>query len=144
MTDYFDINYRKNLRKRLVDYIYNYLKNTRFPPDVMAFMIKAHHFTFPLATYFIFLYAPLILVYMVFFTEFIFAILYVYLHGCFISHLEYKLHKKKFINISDPILLLFNYPINKENQFNATLYAVIVYFISVIFILLIRNNYSKN
>lgn len=144
MTHYFDINYRKNLRKQIVDSLYNYLKSTRFPPDIMAFMIKAHHFTFPLATYFIFLYAPMFIVYTLFFIEFIFTILYIYLRGCFVSHLEYKLHKENFINISDPILLLFDYPINKENQFKATLYSVIVYFISVIFILLIRNIYSKN
>ena len=138
--NYFDITYRKNLRKNLVNMIYNQLIKTNYPPHIMAFVIKAHHFSFPLATYFIFLFAPLYLIYIVYAVILIFFILYIYLQGCFISHLEYKLHNKDFINIADPILALFDYPINKDNQYLATLYATIIYITSAIIIVYMRTN----
>ena len=136
--DYFDITYRKNLRKKLVNTIYDRLIKTNTPPEMMAFIIKSHHFTFPLATFPIFIFGPLYLTYIVCAILFMFLILYIYLNGCFISHLEYKLHNKDFINIADPILVILNYPINKENQYLATLYATITYFIIIFFILYMR------
>lgn len=137
---YFDPDYRKNLRRRIVNYLYDNLMKTKLPPDIMAFMIKAHHFTFPLATYFLFMFAPLTITYVVYAILFVFFVLYVYLKGCFVSHLEYKLNNKDFINIADPILILFNYPINKETQYLATFYATIAYFAGAFAILHIRVN----
>jgi hypothetical protein len=141
--NYFDITYRTNLRKKLVNMIYNQLIKTGYPHDILALTLKAHHLTTPFTTIIIYLFAPLYLSYIVCGILLLFLILYVYLHGCFISHLEYKLHSKDFINIADPILMLFNYPINKENQYLATLYATISYFIIVFFILYIRNIMGK-
>ena len=140
----FSIKYRKKLRKRLVNYIYNLLIKINYPPELMAFIIKAHHFTFPLTTYFIYLFAPLYVTYIVYAILLIFMIIYVYLNGCFVSHLEYKLDNKNFINITDPILALFDYPINKDNQYLATLYATNIYFILAVIILYIRINNQKN
>ncbi len=142
--DYFDITYRKKLRAKLVNTIYDRLIKTNYPPKLMAFMIKAHHFTFPLATYFIYLFAPLYLTYFVYAFLLVFLVLYMYLKGCFISHLEYKLYNKDFINIADPILALFDYPINKDNQYLATLYATNIYFILAFLILYIRIINQKN
>jgi hypothetical protein len=141
--NYFDITYRKNLRKELVNMIYNQLIKTGYPPNILAFIIKAYHLTIPFITIVIYLFAPLQLSYILCGVLFIFLILYIYLQGCFISHLEYKLHNKDFINIADPMLVLFNYPINKENQYLATLYATIIYFIIVFFILYMRNIIGK-
>ena len=75
--NYFDITYRKTLRKRLVNSIYDRLIKTKFTPEMLAFMIKSHHFTFPLATFFIYLYAPLQLIYIVLFIQFIFLGLFI-------------------------------------------------------------------
>ena len=52
---------------------------------------------------FIYVFAPLSLTYVVFCILFGFMFLYIYLQGCFITHLEYKLNKKNFINIIDLI-----------------------------------------
>jgi hypothetical protein len=139
MTKYFDITYRKNIRKQLVNYLYERLKKTNFTPEMLAFMIKSHHFTFPLATFFIYLYAPLLLIYIVLFIQFIFIGLFIYLHGCFVTHLEYKLNKKKFINIIDPYLMYFDYPLNNDTRYFGTMCVVAVYFISIVPILYFRH-----
>jgi len=141
--NYFDITYRKTLRKRLVNTIYDRLIKTNYPPEIMAFMIKAHHFTFPLPTYFIYLFAPLQLIYIVLFIQFIFLGLFIYLYGCFVTHLEYKLNKKKFINIIDPYLMYFDYPLNNDTRHFGTMCVVTVYFISILPILYFRHISQK-
>jgi len=105
-------------------------------------MIKSLHFTFPFMTYFIYVFAPLSLTYVVFCILFGFMFLYIYLQGCFITHLEYKLNKKNFINIIDPYLIFFNYPLDKESRYWGTLMVVLAYFISVSPILYIRFIYQ--
>ena len=142
--NYFDITYRKTLRKRLVNSIYDRLIKTKFTPEMLAFMIKSHHFTFPLATFFIYLYAPLQLIYIVLFIQFIFLGLFIYLHGCFVTHLEYKLNKKKFINIIDPYLMYFDYPLNNDTRHFGTMCVVTVYCISIAPILYFRHITQKN
>ena len=125
---YFEPDYRKNLRRRIVNYLYDNLMKTKLPPDIMAFMIKAHHFTFPLATYFLFMFAPLTITYVVYAILFVFFVLYVYLKGCFVSHLEYKLNNKDFINIVDPYLIAMDYDITDNNRYTGTIIIGVIYF----------------
>ena len=58
MIKYFEESYRKDCRKRLVDFLYNYLIQTRYPNDIIAFMIKSWHFTFAYMAVVILLFAP--------------------------------------------------------------------------------------
>jgi hypothetical protein len=144
MIKYFDTTYRKNIRKQFVNYLYERLKKTNFTPEMLAFMIKAFHFTFPFTTVYIYCFAPLIMTYVVFFILFLFLFLFIYLHGCFITHLEYKLHKKNFINIIDPYLMYFDYPLNSETRYLGTIGIVVGYFICITPILYFRHIYQKN
>ena len=68
----------------------------------------------------------------------LFIILYIYLKGCFISHLEYKLYKKKFINIVDPYLILLNDDITNENRYKGTLIIALLFMCFVLSILFYR------
>ena len=98
MDKYLNESYRKGCRKCLVNSIYNFLIKTKYPKNYLAFMIKSWHYTFPYMTMFVFLFAPLWMGFILTLVLFIFTILYIYLKGCFVSHLEYKLCKKNFIN----------------------------------------------
>lgn len=135
---YFEESYRRDCRKRLVNNIHNYLVKTKYPPRIIAFLIKSFHFSFPYLLTIIFLFAPLQLVYSIFTIMWLFIILYIYLKGCFISHLEYKLYKKKFINIVDPYLILLNYDITNENRYKGTLIIALLFMCFVLSILFYR------
>jgi len=135
LNKYLNESYRKECRKYLVNSIYNFLRKTKYPKNYLAFMIKSWHYTFPYMTMFVFLFAPLWMGCILTFVLFMFTILYIYLKGCFVSHLEYKLCKKNFINIIDPYLITMNYPINNETRYTGTLIVVLMYFGVVISIL---------
>ena len=138
MYKYFDESYRKDCRKQLVNYIYNKLKKTKCPTKIWAFIIKACHFTFPYLTLIVFLSTPIWIGIITLFMVLFFLLMYIYLKGCFVSHLEYKLNKKNFINIVDPYLILIDYPINNESRYIGTFIIGLFYFSLIILILYIR------
>jgi hypothetical protein len=107
-------------------------------------MIKAWHFTFAYMTIFVFLFAPLWMGAILSFILLTFLGLYIYLKGCFISHLEYKLCKKDFINIVDPYLIAMDYDITDDNRYTGTIIIVIIYFCITLPILFYRINNLKN
>ena len=111
MTDYFDIEYRKKCRKRLVEYLYDLLIRTNIPHPILAFVLKSCHFLI----------------------SYIIALLV-------FSQLEYKLHDKDFINIVDPYLAIVGWDINDENRYTITMYIVCFYFAILFSILYWRIN----
>ena len=140
MIKYFEESYRKECRTQLVDFIYNRLIQTKYPNNILAFMIKAWHFTFAYLTIIIFLFAPLWVGFVFTIVLLIFLALYFYLKGCFISHLEYKLDSNGFINIVDPYLIAMNYNITNENRYIGSSIIAILYFCITLPILFYRTN----
>ena len=61
MTDYFDIEYRKKCRKKLVEYLYELLIRTNIPHPILAFVIKACHFLISYITILLVIFAPLVI-----------------------------------------------------------------------------------
>ena len=138
MYKYFEESYRKDSRKQLVNYIYNKLKKTKCPTKIWAFIIKACHFTFPYLTFIVFLLCPIWIGIIFLFIVLLFLLMYIYLKGCFITHLEYKLNKKNFINIIDTYLVFMDYPINNDTRYIGTFIIALSYFCTIIPILYIR------
>jgi len=138
MNYYLDDDYRKKCRKDLVQFFYDILKRANFPDNITAFTIKALHLVFPFVAFVIFLFAPLkftlILLPMLVF----FMLLFIYLKGCFVSHLEYKLCPTDFINIMDPYLVIFGWPVNEENRHAITYMLMCAYFALVFPIIYLR------
>jgi hypothetical protein len=140
MIKYLDETYRKECRNNLVYFLYDLLNQTKYPNDIIAFMIKAWHFTFVYMAIFVFLFAPIWMgIILTFILLFLLAV-YIYLKGCFVSHLEYKLCKKDFINIIDPYLIAMNYDITNENRYIGTIIIVVLYFCLILPILFYRIN----
>jgi hypothetical protein len=148
MNTLFDMEYRKKYRKQLVNYLYDKILDTSYPPNISAFVVKAIHFMIPYIVYIICLFAPLwlgivalvvsLLFWGLFIVSLLFWGLFIYLNGCFLSNIEYKLDSERFINIIDPYLVMFGYPINDENRYSGTIYLVYLYFAIVFSILYIR------
>jgi hypothetical protein len=141
MTDYFDIEYRKKCRKKLVDSIYGYLTtNTKVPHRIWAFVIKSCHFLISYVIVLLTLFAPLPIGFIMTGLSIITFGLFFYFKGCFVSQLEYKLHDKDFINIVDPYLTVVGWDINDENRYTITMYVVYLYFAILFSILYWRMN----
>lgn len=138
MDTYFDMEYRKKCRKQLVNYLYNKIIDTSYPPNISAFVMKAIHFMIPYIVYMICLFAPLWLGIVALVVSLLFWCLFTYLNGCFLSNIEYKLDSDRFINIIDPYLVMFGYPMNDENRYSGTIYLVYLYFAILFSILYIR------
>ncbi len=141
MIKYFEESYRKECRKRLVEFMYNYLRQTKYPTNILAFMIKSCHFTIGYMSFFILLFAPIRIGMIIILLSLFFVGLFFYLKGCFVSHLEYKLNSKDFINIIDPYLITMNYDITNENRYIGTSIIASMYFFITIFIFFYRMNY---
>ena len=141
MIKYFEESYRKECRKSLVDFLYKYLKETKYPTNIIAFILKAWHFTIGYMSIFILLFAPIWVGMIVILLSLFFVGLFFYLKGCFLSHLEYKLNSKDFINIIDPYLISMNYDITNENRSIGTSTIASIYFFITISIFFYRMNY---
>mgnify|MGYP001195661257 FL=1 len=138
MNKYFDIEYRKKCRKSLVYSIYDYIINTNYPPHICGFVIKACHFTIPYIFILITMLAPVTIGIILTILSMITFGMFLYLKGCFVSHLEYKLDNTNFINIMDPYLVILGWDINEVNRYNLTLYLLSLYFILMFTILYLR------
>lgn len=147
MSFIFDDSYRRNKRKELVNYLYDKLTNTGTPHHILAFVAKAIHFTIPYFTFLIYLFAP------IGFSVFTLVValccwsMFMYLKGCFLSNVEYKLDSRDFINIIDPYLSAIDYPINDETRHTWTWYLVILYFASAFITIYLRlkmRNFTKS
>lgn len=59
MTDYFDIEYRKKYRKRVVEFLYDLIIRSNIPHPILAFVIKAGHFLISYIIVLLVIFAPL-------------------------------------------------------------------------------------
>ena len=139
---YFDEVYRKECRKMIVNYIYDYFDKTKYPNNILAFMIKSFHFTFGYISIFIIIFANLWIGIAIVVILLIYGGLY--FKGCIISHLEYKLCKTDFINIIDPYLISMNYDLTNNNRYIVTSKLIKIYFMVTLPILYYRFNNIKN
>jgi len=131
MNKYFEEPYRRNCRKELANYIYQKINDATDSGShnhIWAFVIKAFHFTAGLATTFIYIYGPLWLSLLTLVVSLFLWGVFIYLKGCFVSNIEYKLDNHNFINVIDPYLVLFGYPINEDTRYIGTLQLVVFYF----------------
>ena len=135
---YFEDTYRRNCRKELANYIYQKIDDAPYPNHICAFVIKAIHLITPQLTYLIYLFAPLGLGMFTLILSLLSWTLFIYLKGCFVSNIEYKLNSDHFVNIVDPYLVIFGYPVNSETRYDVTVYLVMFYFITSFIILYIR------
>ena len=132
MCPFFSVKYRQMVRKQCNEILYQWITTqTKFPPHVLEFIIKSFHFQNIFAAFLSLFVIPYKI-----FVRFLGAniclfCMFVYLDGCVLSNIEYKLcdQKDKFINIIDPFLYFVSKPTTSYNRFYYTLYLAVLYFI---------------
>jgi len=148
MDKYFEDSYRRNCRKDLANYFYQNINDpTGQYNHIWAFVIKSFHFTVPIYACLIYLCGPLWLGLFTLVLSICSWCLFMYLKGCFVSNVEYKLNSDNFINIIDPYLVMCGYPITEDTRYNGTQYIVLIHFIIAFAILYFRlkmRHFTKN
>jgi hypothetical protein len=148
MDKYFEDSYRRNCRKDMANYFYQNINDPTGQYNHMwAFVIKAFHFTVPIYACLIYLCGPIWLGLFTLVLSICSWSLFMYLKGCFLSNVEYKLNSDNFINIIDPYLVMCGYPITEETRYNGTQYIVLIHFIIAFAILYFRlkmRHFTKN
>ena len=121
---YFSREWRNLQRKRFVKYLHDILKSDQEETNKMtSFSIKCIHFAFPIIVAVISMLSPGWVVYALFVSCILIKILFWYFNGCFLSNLEYKLHKENDVNVVDPIVFAFGKKISKESRIEVTVKA---------------------
>lgn len=136
----FKKEYRKNVKNKLVNYLYSlYLRNKddRYSDDLIVFTIKALHLVHPLNCLVVMFFAPKIISITTFFSVVLVLIMFIYLDGCFLSSLEYKINKLD-VTIADPMIMLFKDDITTENRIFYSITTIIIYLIFSLLILYFR------
>lgn len=130
---FYSKDFRRKIRRNLTDQIFNLVNIFNIPHNVIEFIIKSFHFHFFCWAFFS-LFLPKKLFIFTFIASAIIVLMFVYLDGCVLSNVEYKLckNKKEFINIIDPFLYVLGREINTNNRYFYTLYFALIYLLSCI------------
>tara|TARA_B100000424_G_scaffold257955_1_gene239394 strand:- start:5971 stop:6411 length:441 start_codon:yes stop_codon:yes gene_type:complete len=138
MTSFFSKSTRNQFRKKIVNFLYDLIKLSEFNENIVSYVIKSWHFVFPYMSFLLYMCAPLVVGYILLIILLLFWGLFIYLEGCFLSYLEYKLSKETYVNVMDPYLLLGGWEINNKNRFNMTIFIVNFYFLVSFLIIYVR------
>lgn len=138
MTSFFSKSTRKQFRKKIVTFLYDLIKISKVNENVISYVIKSWHFVFPYMSFLIYMCAPLAIGSILLIILLLFWGLFLYLEGCFLSYLEFKLHKESYVNVMDPYLLLSGLELTNENRYNMTIIIVNFYFFISFLIFYIR------
>lgn len=138
-TEYEKKKYRKELRSKLVVGLLNYVRGSGLPDKLTGFLLKAFHFHIPWYFLLLFILLPLDLAIISLIPLLIALFFFLYLRGCFLTIVEFKLCQDD-TNIIDPYILICNGEINEDNRYKYTLGVAGIYFAVILLILYIRYN----
>lgn len=136
----FSQTYRKQVKQKLVNTLYNYYKqynNNRYSDELVGFFIKATHMYHPITCLFVMWNANYTISMFTFLSILCVFFMFIYLNGCFLSALEYKINKQD-ITIADPIIMLCNDTINYKNRVAYSIVTIGTYLLFCVALLLYR------
>lgn len=131
------IPYRKVLRKKLVEGMLNYMRGSGLPDKLNGFLLKSLHFHIPWYFLLLFLLLPIDLALYSLIPLLVSLGFFLYLRGCFLTIVEYKLCQDD-TNIIDPYIILCKEEINDKTRYRYTLGVAALYFSIVALILTTR------
>ena len=132
--------YRKNIRKSIVAYLYSLYetyKSDKYSDDLIMFIIRSWHINCPLNCLGIILTFPYFFAMFTYISLGCTLMLYLFLDGCFLTGVEIKIGKKD-VNVADPIIMFFGDDINFDNRIRYSIYAIIFFLISTTAIMYYR------
>lgn len=131
---------RREIRKALTDAVLNIIRTLGIPDKLAAFLIKSFHFHAPVYLLLLFILLPIDIALSLIPPLILMVIFFIYLRGCFITIVEYKLSGDD-VNVIDIYILLLGGEINETNRFNYTVTVAAIYFTLISSILYVRKVY---
>ena len=136
----FSKEYRKKVKHNIVEWLYSWykhIKDDRYSDDLMVFCIKAGHMYHPITCLLIMWLAPYWFAIFTFWTIILVLIMFIYLNGCFLSTLEYKINQLD-VTIADPIIMLFRDDITYKNRVWYSIATISLYLLFSVGLLMYR------
>jgi len=130
-------SHRKQLRDKLVLGLLNHIRGSGMPDKISGFLLKSLHFHIPWYFLLLFLLLPFDLACYSLVPLLISLSLFLYLRGCFLTIVEFKLGQED-TNIIDPYIVFCKDEINEETRYKYTLGVAAMYFSLVALILITR------
>ena len=136
----FSKEYRRAVKQKLVNKLYEIYQNRRDPrysDDLQVFVMKSLHMHHPINCMLIMWLGPKWAAMMTYWTIIWVLVMFVYMYGCFLSSLEYKINKLD-ITIADPVIMLFGGDITPANRVGYSITTIVIYLIFATTLLLCR------
>ena len=130
-------SHRKQLRDKLVTSLINYIRGSGLPDKISGFLLKSLHFHIPWYFLILFILLPFDLACYSLIPLLISLSLFLYLRGCFLTIVEFKLGQDD-TNIIDPYIVFCKDEVNEETRYRYTLGVAAMYFSIVALILITR------
>lgn len=127
----------KEKRNRIIEHFKNKWENGRFSRKSLGIMMRSFHISTPVCFFFITLFAPKKIVWIVIFLLVIILSMFFIFDGCILSMIENKICDDDF-TIADPFLELLEWDKTSKNRFNVTIIVGLLYYIVIGIIYYIR------
>ena len=127
----------KEKRNKIVEHFKNTWENGRFSKKSLGIMMRSFHISTPFCFFFITLFAPKNIVWIVLFLLVIILFMFFIFDGCILSMIENKICDDDF-TIADPFLELLKWEKTSKNRFNVTIIVGLIYYIAIGIIYYVR------
>lgn len=136
----FSHEYRTSVKRNIVNKmleLYHKHKNPKYSDDLYVFVIKSLHMYHPITCMLIMSLGSKWLAMQTFYSIIGVFALFLYLNGCFLTSLEYKINELD-VTIADPIIMLFGGDINAKNRVVYSVTTIVIYLLVAAFVLFYR------
>ena len=130
----------KNLRNKIVNYIYEFIDKSKFPNDLIGLYLFGFHAHFSILIYLgIFyglIYKKYYILKIILIIRIIILLLWYYFDGCIITSLEMKLTKSKYSQ-HDIFYYIFNihhYSIEEKKELSYKINKIFIFFTILLFL----------
>ena len=127
------MNKIKNRIKKLKETVLKYCNKIPISNKILGTWIRSYHYTLPTYITMIILFGPKWLIMICYIFLLLVIILFYYYKGCWLSIIEKELCKDNS-NISDWLVELCGYEINRKNRYDVT-YKYFIWYILIILII---------
>lgn len=140
---YLEKNYRKDLKRRISDYVRDLLISDRYTNEQIGFVVKSIHMHTPIYLFLMILFAPYHYALFAYVFTCLVLCVFIYLYGCFLTLTEYKIDKTD-VTMMDPVIMLCKDRITNKNRVNYSFLVITIYMIFATIIMCNRFYIKEN
>ena len=137
MNAFLEIEFRKKIRRRVINIYLYFISFINLPPNILGLLIKIAHFNTPVSIFALLTVCPQIMAYLLTVIIWWVVLIFFYLNGCFLSVVEYRLDNQD-ITMMDPVIYLCGDKITKKTRNSYSFYIGLYYVFILMCIVKIR------